>query len=38
MYYVIGNLLNGVKRMYINILTCVRVEGGESKGFRWILI
>ena len=29
MYDVGGKLLNGIKIMYINSLTCVRVKGGE---------
>ena len=27
-------LLNGIKSMYVNSLTCVRVKGGESECFR----
>ena len=29
-----GKLLNGIKRMYVNSLACIRVKGGESKSFR----
>ena len=34
MYDVGGKLLNGIKSMYVNILACVRVKGGESVCFR----
>ena len=34
MYDVGGKLLNGIKSMYVNSLTCVRVKRGESEGFR----
>ena len=34
MYDVGGKLLNGIKSMYVNSLTCVRVKGGESEYFR----
>ena len=30
----VGKLLNGMKSMYVNSLTCVRVKGGESECFR----
>ena len=29
-----GKLLNGIKSMYVSILVCVRIKGGESEGFR----
>ena len=29
-----GELLNGIKSMYVNSLVCVRVKGGEIEGFR----
>ena len=28
-----GKLLNGIKSMYVNSLTCIRVKGGESECF-----
>ena len=31
MYDVGVKLLNGIKRMYVNILTCVRAKEGESE-------
>ena len=31
MYDVGGNLLNGIKSVHVNSLSCVRVEGGESE-------
>ena len=34
MYDVSGKLLNGIKSMYVNILACVKVTGGENKCFR----
>ena len=34
MYEVGGKLLNGIKNMYANNLTCVRVKGGKSECFR----
>ena len=34
MYDVCGNLLNGIKSMYVNSITCVRVKGGSSECFR----
>ena len=34
MYDVGSKLLNGIKRMYVNILACVRVKGGASECFR----
>ena len=34
MYDVGGKLLNGIKSMYVNRLTCVRAKGGESECFR----
>ena len=34
MYDVDGKLLNGIKSMYVNSLTCVRVKGGESECLR----
>ena len=33
MYDVGGKVLNGIKGMYVNSLTCVRVKGGESECF-----
>ena len=33
MYGVCGNLLNGIKSMYVNSLAYVRVKGGESECF-----
>ena len=30
MYDVSGKLLNGIKRMYVNSLACVRIKGGET--------
>ena len=29
-----GKLLSGIKSMYVDILSCVRIKGGESEGFR----
>ena len=29
-----GKLLNGIKSMYFNSLSCVRVKGGGSECFR----
>ena len=34
MYDVGGKLLNGIKSMSVNRLTCVRAKGGESECFR----
>ena len=34
MYNVGDKLLNGIKIMYVNVLACVRVKGGESECFR----
>ena len=34
MYNVDGKLLNGVKSMYVNNLSCVRVKEAESECFR----
>ena len=34
MYDVAGKLLNGIKSMYVNSLTCVRIKGSESECFR----
>ena len=34
MYDVIGKLLSGIKRMYVESLACVTVKGGESECFR----
>ena len=34
MYDVGSRLLNGIKSMYVNSLTYVRVKGGESECFR----
>ena len=34
MYDVGGELLNGIKSMYVNSLACVRLRGGESECFR----
>ena len=31
MYDVDGKLLNGIKRMYVNSLACVRAKGGENE-------
>ena len=33
-YDVGGNLLNGIKSMYVNSVPCVRIKGGESECFR----
>ena len=33
-YYVDGKLLSVIKSMYVDILACVRVRGGESEWFR----
>ena len=29
-----GNLLNGIKNMYVKYLACIRLKGDESEGFR----
>ena len=29
-----GKLLSGIKSLYVDSLTCVRVKGGESERFR----
>ena len=34
MYAMDGKMLNGIKSLYVNSLTCVRVKGGESECFR----
>ena len=34
MYDVSGNLLNGIKSMYVKNLVCVRIKRGESECFR----
>ena len=34
MYYVGGKLLGGIKSIYVNSFTRVRVKGGESERFR----
>ena len=34
MYYVGGKPLNGIKNIYVNSLTCVRVKGCKSECFR----
>ena len=34
MYDVGGKLLNGIKRMYVDSLACVRFKWGESERFR----
>ena len=34
MYDVGGKLLNGIKKIYVNSLTCIKVKGGESNRFR----
>ena len=34
MYDMDGKLLNGIKSLYVNSLTCVRVKRGESECFR----
>ena len=34
MYDVGVKLLNGIKRMYVNSLTCVRAKESETEGFR----
>ena len=34
MYDVRGKLLNGIKSMYVDNSTCVRVKGGEREQFR----
>ena len=34
MYDVGGELLNGIKSMYFNSLSCVRVKGSESECFK----
>ena len=34
MYDVDGKLLNGIKSIYVNSLTCIRVKGGEGEYFR----
>ena len=34
MYDLGGKLLNGIKGMYVNVLVCVSVKGGESECFR----
>ena len=34
MYDVSGKLLNSIKSMYVNILACFRVKGGECQSFR----
>ena len=34
MYDMGGKLLNGIKSMYVNSLSCVRVKGVESECFR----
>ena len=38
MYDVGSKLLNGIKSMYVNSLTCVRVQGGESECFGIIVV
>ena len=34
MYVVCGKLLNGIKRIYVNGLACVRVKGDEREYFK----
>ena len=34
MYAVGGELLSGIKSIYVDILACVRVKGGESEWIR----
>ena len=34
MYDVGGKLLNGIKSVCVNSLTCVRIKGSESRCFR----
>ena len=34
MYDVGGKLLNGIKSMYVNSLSCVKLKGSDSKSFR----
>ena len=34
MYDVGSKLLNGINSIYVNILACVKVKGGEAECFR----
>ena len=34
MMWLVGKLLNGIKRLYVNSRVCVRVKGGEMECFR----
>ena len=33
--YVCGKMLNGIKSMYANSLTCVNIKGSEKQCFRF---
>ena len=34
MHIVGGKLLNGIKNVYVNSLTCIKIKGGEIEYFR----